>query len=166
MSLKDCGSAGLYTGGLDTESPEMDGQYTLVRIDPVYQIMFHVATLMPNPTSDKYLTNKKSHIGNDNVILIYSQTPTSFSQETISGQFNFVNIIIYPKDNGYYLIEVKKKPDVPDFGPISGSQIVSESAMVPLVLQTALNADVREISYRLTNCTIAHLHDHVVSKQR
>lgn len=130
---------GVYTGGLDTN--ETDGEFALMWGNYAHQVVFHVATLMPNLPSDKGFTNKKRHIGNDNVIIIYSDSKTSYHQETISGQFNFVNIIIYPRDPGYYYVEVKKKSDVPECGPLTQPQIISEDALVPLVRQTALNAD-------------------------
>jgi hypothetical protein len=46
--------------------------------------MLHVATMMPNLPSDKLFTNKKSHIGNDNVIIVYSDSKRSYDKDIIS----------------------------------------------------------------------------------
>ena len=46
--------------------------------------MFHVATMMPNLPSEKHFTNKKSHVGNDNVIIIYSDSKESYDKDIIS----------------------------------------------------------------------------------
>eukprot|EP01119_Soliformovum_irregulare_P013800 TRINITY_DN3709_c1_g1_i6.p1 TRINITY_DN3709_c1_g1~~TRINITY_DN3709_c1_g1_i6.p1 ORF type:complete len:483 (-),score=154.51 TRINITY_DN3709_c1_g1_i6:222-1670(-) len=134
----------MYVGGLDPDD-HADGEYCLVYKDITHQVVFHVATLMPNLPSDKAFTNKKRHIGNDNVIIIYSDSKSSYNQDTITGQFNFVNIVIYPLEKGFYQLEVKKKAEVPDFGPITSIRIVTEEALVPLIRYIALNADVLSI---------------------
>lgn len=100
---------------------------------------------MPNLPSDKSFTNKKRHIGNDNVIIVYSDSSTPYKHDTLKGQFNFVNIVISPLDKDYYLVEIQKKREVPSFGPIISSQIVSENALISLVRQCALNGDVKKI---------------------
>eukprot|EP01117_Protostelium_nocturnum_P006881 TRINITY_DN2467_c0_g1_i3.p1 TRINITY_DN2467_c0_g1~~TRINITY_DN2467_c0_g1_i3.p1 ORF type:complete len:1554 (-),score=306.75 TRINITY_DN2467_c0_g1_i3:98-4759(-) len=165
VRLEDCRDLGIYTGGLDAGGEEEDedggskrnsmdtefsgdGEYSLLWKTDVQQIMFHVATLIPNRKTDKLSTNKKRHIGNDNVNIIYSDAENSYQLDTIVGQFNFVAIIVYPLDIGYYRLEIKKKAGIPDFGPISASfgssQIVTEAALATIVRQSALNGDLAD----------------------
>lgn len=60
-------------------------------------------------------------------------------------------IIIYPLESGVYRVEVKKKQDMPDFGPLLHPQIVSEDALIPLVRQTAIGGNVTAISWNSSN---------------
>ena len=92
----------LYTGGLDRSSEHRDGEWVyfddlLSRVSLVMllltwlsvfwegdflQVVFHVTTLMPKP-QDQSLQNKKRHIGNDYVNIIYSDSPLPYEQNTI-----------------------------------------------------------------------------------
>jgi hypothetical protein len=57
-----------------------------------------------------------------------------------------VYIIIYPLEPGVYRAEVKKKPEVPDFGPLTHPQILSEDSLITLVRQTAVSGNVQKQS--------------------
>lgn len=46
-----------------------------------------------------------------------------------------MHIVVHPLKEGFYRVEIKKKPQVPSFGPIANVQIVSERAMATLVRQ-------------------------------
>eukprot|EP01133_Synstelium_polycarpum_P014222 gene14222-16779_t len=131
----------VYPGGLD-RSGKSDGELSVHWRDRITQVIFHVTTMMPNIETDQMYTNKKRHIGNDYVNIIFSDAPSQdFCQSSISGQFNFVNIIIYPLDIGWYRVEIKKRKDIPIFGPIHDNQIVSEQSLASLVIHTAINAN-------------------------
>eukprot|EP00455_Lapot_gusevi_P037959 TRINITY_DN4257_c0_g1_i2.p1 TRINITY_DN4257_c0_g1~~TRINITY_DN4257_c0_g1_i2.p1 ORF type:complete len:238 (-),score=21.26 TRINITY_DN4257_c0_g1_i2:103-816(-) len=60
------------------------------------EICYHVSTLMPNRARFPKFTNKKRHIGNDFVSVVFSDSPLPFCPHTLSGQFNWVHIIVYP----------------------------------------------------------------------
>eukprot|EP00842_Homolaphlyctis_polyrhiza_P006652 jgi/Hompol1/6989/HPOL_005148-RA len=95
FSLSSCRD--VYTGGLDTSSDALDGEFALCSIDAQHlsQIIFHVTTMMPSHEHDKTCTAKKRHIGNDFVMIAWNEGGT-FTLETIPGQFNFFAIIIEP----------------------------------------------------------------------
>jgi hypothetical protein len=139
--LRDFRSA--YTGGLDRSEEELDGQFGLFWEDEVRQVMFHVTTLMPNNPQDALGMLKKRHIGNDYVNIVFSDSPQSYNQDTIPGQFNFVHIVIYPVESKQlFRVEVKVKPGVTSsFGPIRGCMVVDKDALGPLVRATAIHAD-------------------------
>ena len=81
VRIKECIENGIYSGGL---SEEMDGEFSILYNDGVKSIMFHVATMMPNLETDKNFTNKKSHIGNDNVVIVFSENQSPFNPETLT----------------------------------------------------------------------------------
>lgn len=45
--------------------------------------IFHIATLMPNRESDKGCCNKKRHIGNDFVVVVYNDSGEEYKLGTI-----------------------------------------------------------------------------------
>jgi hypothetical protein len=84
--------AGEYTGGLDRNSTDQDGEFALRWCDDVTQVMFHVVTFMPNIPSDPHFTNKKRHIGNDYVHIVWSESNRPYDPDTIT--VCFLNFII------------------------------------------------------------------------
>ena len=84
------------TQGLDRES-DLDGTHTYAWRDRVTEIVFHVTTMMPTFNHDPQCTNKKRHIGNDYVKIIFNESGLPFRFETFASQFNHVNIVITPE---------------------------------------------------------------------
>ena len=146
VRLKGC-SEDLYTGGLDVHNGA-DGEYTLMWRDALTQMLFHVTTLMPVGTNSAEATKqsvnqKKRHIGNDYVSIVYSTNTTPFDRRSLRGQFHYVLIVIYPLGNDMYMVDVKKKPVLPKFGPLCPGMkhLVYESHLAALVRETAMNAN-------------------------
>uniref|UniRef100_A0A672H7M8 TSC complex subunit 2 n=1 Tax=Salarias fasciatus TaxID=181472 RepID=A0A672H7M8_SALFA len=96
IHLKDCDPDQIFLGGLDQYGD--DGEFTYCWHDDIMQAIFHIATLMPNRESDKGCCNKKRHIGNDFVMVVYNDSGEEYKLGTIKGQFNFVEVIIKPLD--------------------------------------------------------------------
>lgn len=85
------------TQGLDRES-NMDGAHTYAWRDRVTEIVFHVITMMPTDIEhDPQCVNKKRHIGNDFVNIIFNESGLPFNFNTFKSQFNYVNIVITPE---------------------------------------------------------------------
>lgn len=76
---------------------DIDGEATYAWRDRVTEIVYHVATLMPTDfDADPNCINKKRHIGNDYVNIIFNRSNDPFNFDTIPSQFNFINIVISP----------------------------------------------------------------------
>lgn len=86
-----------YSGGLDRKSDE-DGKFSVFWSDENTDICFHVATLMPRISEYLNCENKLRHIGNDPIILVYSDKPRNERVKIIvmylSLYFHFI-ILIY-----------------------------------------------------------------------
>ena len=76
-----------YTGGLDSSESLSDGEYALLYKDEVSHMIFHVATLMPNTINDVKFNNKKKHIGNDYITIVYSDYDHPFDTSILSVRF-------------------------------------------------------------------------------
>jgi tuberous sclerosis 2 len=67
-----------------------DGNFTYIWQDDIVQVTFHVATLMLNQESDPFCNEKKKHIGNDYVIIVYNESGEEYNLNTIK-----VNACLY-----------------------------------------------------------------------
>ncbi|KAF4119637.1 Rap/ran-GAP [Geosmithia morbida] len=91
------------TQGLDREM-DIDGPYAFCWRDRLTEIMFHVTTQMPtNLEFDPQVTNKKRHIGNDYVNIIFNDSGLPFRFDTFPSQFNYVNIVITPASRASFM---------------------------------------------------------------
>lgn len=158
-TLSKLKGATFNTQGLDREM-DIDGQYTFCWRDRLTEIIFHVTTQMPtNLEHDPQLANKKRHIGNDFVNIIFNDSGLPFRFDTFPSQFNFVNIVITPASRAsfiatrearrredheqpFYRVQVMSKPGFPEISPASETKMVSLKALPEFIRLVALNASV------------------------
>jgi hypothetical protein len=127
-----------YIGGL--EPGGSSGKYTLTYCDWEHEVTFHVVPFMPTDHSDDQQVLKKRHVGNDIVQIIWSENCRDYRQKTITSQFNFVHIIIYPLPSNLFRVQILKK--IPgNLGPLQDGMMVPWTILAPLVRATAINAN-------------------------
>ncbi|KAK7507156.1 hypothetical protein BaRGS_00001091 [Batillaria attramentaria] len=137
LSLQDVEQNSFYLGGLGSE----DGKFTYIWQDESMLVIFHIATLMPNKKSDPNYNCKKMHIGNDFVTIVYNDSGEDFKLGTLSGQFNFVNIVIHPLDHGGNAVTLLAKQDIADILGHTHPKIVSDTNLALLVRQIAVHCN-------------------------
>ncbi|XP_078589671.1 ral GTPase-activating protein subunit alpha-1-like isoform X4 [Branchiostoma floridae x Branchiostoma japonicum] len=103
------------------------------------EVIFHVATRMPTTTDDSR-TKKLRHLGNDEVHIVWSEHTRDYRHGIIATEFGDVLIVIYPLSNHLYRIQIRRKPQVPFFGPLFDGAIVDYKLLPDLVRATAINA--------------------------
>ncbi len=82
LSLRDLPRDMVYLGGLDRSGT--DGEYAYCYYDDITQVIFHVATMMPTDlTAAPSCSNKKLHIGNDFVTVVYNNSGAEYKFGTI-----------------------------------------------------------------------------------
>ena len=131
----------VYTGGL---SPARHGEYAYAWWDDSSQVIYHVATIMPDLQDGFW---KKQEIGNDGVKIIWNDGGTPFALNTINSQFSLINIIVEPHsigsrsaysdnqhENEFFKITLQTSPQLPRVTPIGEFKIVSVESL-PLVLR-------------------------------
>ena len=95
-SLRRLKSAIFNTQGLD-RTEDADGRHAIVWNNDVTELVFHITTLMPNNDDTSLNTaNKKRHIGNDFVNIIFNNSGLPFDINTFPSQFSAVYITITP----------------------------------------------------------------------
>ncbi|NXW85360.1 TSC2 protein, partial [Alopecoenas beccarii] len=139
IELKDCQPDKIYLGGLDVCGE--DGQFTYCWHDDIMQAIFHIATLMPTKDLDKYRCDKKRHLGNDFVSIVYNDSGEDFKLGTIKGQFNFVHVIITPLDYDCNLVTLQCRKDMEGLVDTSVSKIISDKNLPFVARQMALHAN-------------------------
>lgn len=148
--------ANFNTQGLDRQT-DSDGQYTFCWRDRVTEIVFHVTTQMPTDLdNDPQCSNKKKHIGNDFVNIIFNNSGLPFDFNTFPSAFNFVNIVITPEsqstfvarrlkpdvDDALYKVQVMSKPGFPEISPAAETKVMSLSTLPDFIRLVSLNASV------------------------
>lgn len=81
--------------------------------------MFHVSTLLPYIETDPQQLQRKCHIGNDIVAIVFQDSNTPFSPNMITSHFLHAYIVVQPldpcTDKTRYRVSVTAKEDVPHF---------------------------------------------------
>lgn len=146
IHLKDCDPDQIFLGGLDQYGD--DGEFTYCWHDDIMQAIFHIATLMPNRESDRGCCNKKRHIGNDFVMVVYNDSGEDYKLGTIKGQFNFVEVIIKPLDYECNLVTLQCRKDLEGLVDTTVAKIVSDRNLPLLVRQMALHANMASLVHQ------------------
>ncbi|KAF3771230.1 hypothetical protein M406DRAFT_286113 [Cryphonectria parasitica EP155] len=143
------------TQGLDREF-DTDGQYTFCWRDRVTEMVFHVITQMPtNLEYDPQCIQKKKHIGNDFVNIIFNDSGLPFKFDTFPSEFNYVYIVITPESRAsftlhggpneyspFFKVQVMSKEGFPEISPCAATKMVDLKALPDFVRLLALNASV------------------------
>ncbi|TRY67738.1 hypothetical protein TCAL_06421 [Tigriopus californicus] len=109
-----------YRGGLDTQYGQT-GDESLFEVFHGREIMFHVSTMLPYTENDLQQLQRKRHIGNDIVAIVFQDGNTPFTPNMITSHFLHAYILVQPIDpcsaNTRYKVSVTARSDVPSFGP-------------------------------------------------
>lgn len=129
---------------IDLECNGKDGNFTYIWQDDIVQVTFHVATLMPNHKHDPNCNEKKKHIGNDFVSIVYNESGEPYDLKTIKGQFNYACVVIEPMELESNRIFVLARDEIAQH--VCGkSKIVSDSSAPLLARQMALHANLASL---------------------
>jgi len=82
-----------FNGGLDTKG-DLTGTESYNTTFEGTEIMFHVSTLLPFTPDRPIQIERKKHIGNDIVCVVFMDSPTPFKPNTITSKFIHVVIVV------------------------------------------------------------------------
>ncbi|XP_076254528.1 rap GTPase activating protein 1 isoform X3 [Rhynchophorus ferrugineus] len=109
-----------YRGGLDIQNGHT-GDTAVYEIFKEREIMFHVSTLLPYTDNDPQQLQRKRHIGNDIVAIVFQEENTPFCPDMIASHFLHAFIVVQVLEpntgNTRYKVSVTARDDVPFFGP-------------------------------------------------
>uniref|UniRef100_A0A3B4GDC1 RAP1 GTPase activating protein n=1 Tax=Pundamilia nyererei TaxID=303518 RepID=A0A3B4GDC1_9CICH len=85
------------------------------------EVMFHVSTKLPYTEGDTQQLQRKRHIGNDIVAIVFQEENTPFVPDMIASNFLHAYIVVQVvnpcSNNVLYKVSVTARDDVPFFGP-------------------------------------------------
>uniref|UniRef100_A0A1I8AAQ5 Rap-GAP domain-containing protein n=1 Tax=Steinernema glaseri TaxID=37863 RepID=A0A1I8AAQ5_9BILA len=109
-----------FRGGLDIQHGQTGNESVYTQFKQK-EIMFHVSTLLPFTVGDTQQLQRKRHIGNDIVAVVFQEENTPFCPDVVSSNFLHAYIVVQPVNAGtdkvYYRVAVTARDDVPFFGP-------------------------------------------------
>ncbi|OXB67052.1 hypothetical protein ASZ78_005625 [Callipepla squamata] len=82
-----------YRGGLDTKN-DTTGTFSVYTVYQGHEIMFHVSTMLPYSRENKQQVERKRHIGNDIVTIVFQEgeeTAPAFKPSMIRSHFTLIN---------------------------------------------------------------------------
>ncbi|XP_035410984.1 GTPase-activating Rap/Ran-GAP domain-like protein 3 isoform X19 [Cygnus atratus] len=86
-----------------------------------HEIMFHVSTMLPYSRENKQQVERKRHIGNDIVTIVFQEGEESspaFKPSMIRSHFTHIFALVrYNKQNDSYRLKIFSEESVPLFGP-------------------------------------------------
>jgi len=140
-----------YRAGLDVVSNNT-GTHSVYYCYHEYQIMYHVATLLPNQPADEQKVERKRHIGNDVVTIVFKEQASKedrFDPSILTSHFIHCIFVISPilDDDGntvQYRLTVANKSGVAPYTPFipeSGATFPVCDAFREFLVVKMLNAE-------------------------
>ncbi|KAM7005979.1 rap1 GTPase-activating protein 1 isoform 7-T7 [Tautogolabrus adspersus] len=109
-----------FRGGLDVAHGQT-GTESVYTSFHNKEIMFHVSTKLPYTEGDSQQLQRKRHIGNDIVAIVFQEENTPFVPDMIQSNFLHAYAVVQVEnactDNVTYKVSVTARDDVPFFGP-------------------------------------------------
>ncbi|KAG9485915.1 hypothetical protein GDO78_008806, partial [Eleutherodactylus coqui] len=109
-----------FRGGLDVAHGQT-GTESIYTVFREKEIMFHVSTKLPFTEGDAQQLQRKRHIGNDIVAIVFQEENTPFVPDMIASNFLHAYIVVQVEnpetDCTAYKVSVTAREDVPSFGP-------------------------------------------------
>ncbi|XP_061075436.1 rap1 GTPase-activating protein 1 isoform X2 [Conger conger] len=111
-----------FRGGLDVSHGQTGSESVYTHFHSK-EIMFHVSTKLPYTEGDPQQLQRKRHIGNDIVALVFQEENTPFVPDMIASNFLHAYVVVQAENaragNGgtLYKVSVTARDDVPFFGP-------------------------------------------------
>ncbi|KAI8060173.1 hypothetical protein BC940DRAFT_323482 [Gongronella butleri] len=134
-----------WAAGLDTKN-NASGDYTYrTSLDDKFEVVYHVATLMPLASGDKQYIQRKRYIGNDIVCIVFLDGDQAFDPAAIKSQFIHCFIVVHHGQMGgrpFWRVTVTSVKQVPSFGPHKTCQVFfGKEKLRNYVLAKVINAE-------------------------
>ena len=82
-----------FRGGLDVVN-DHTGTHSYTATHDGAEVMFHVSTELPFVEADPQQVDRKRHLGNDVVIVVFKEGDDPFTPLMIHSQFNHVFVVV------------------------------------------------------------------------
>ncbi|XP_041479425.1 rap1 GTPase-activating protein 1-like isoform X1 [Lytechinus variegatus] len=166
-----------FRGGLDVNHGQT-GTHSIYCKYHNNEIMFHVSTMLPYTEGDAQQLQRKRHIGNDIVAIIFQEENTPFIPDMIASNFLHAYIVVQAiqanSEETKYKVTITARNNVPPFGPILPAPSIYKkgSELKEFLLCKLLNAEhscykaqkFASIQARTRSALLDHLYHDLMSK--
>lgn len=133
---------------------ETDGTETIAWRDRVNEIVFAIASFMPNSEQDEHFVAKKQHLGNCHVLIVFNQSNQPWKMSMFASQVTLCNIVITPVnratdetasdsiEHDFFQVEVLTKEEYQNISAAAEMKVVSKDTLAAFVRMLALNANI------------------------
>ncbi|CAF0736235.1 unnamed protein product [Rotaria sordida] len=135
-----------YRAGLDV-SEQTDCPISYYELYDQKEIMFHVSTLLPFTHTDTTQIQRKRHIGNDIVTIVFQEENTPFHPSMIKSNFLHAFLVVQPVQvlsRTCYKMALVTRDDIEIFPPILQRNVVyvrGAEQLKPFILSKLINAE-------------------------
>uniref|UniRef100_A0A8C7YN48 RAP1 GTPase activating protein n=1 Tax=Oryzias sinensis TaxID=183150 RepID=A0A8C7YN48_9TELE len=123
-----------FRGGLDVAHGQTGTESVYTNFHNK-EIMFHVSTKLPYTEGDSQQLQRKRHIGNDIVAIVFQEENTPFVPDMIQSNFLHAYVVVQVEnacsDNVTYKVSVTARDDVPFFGPALPDPAIFKKVYIP-----------------------------------
>jgi len=132
-----------FRGGLDVKDGST-GDFSVYTKHQNFEIMFHVSSLLPHNPNDPQSLEKKRHLGNDIVVLVFMDSvEDTFNPCCIHSNFNHVFVVVRVEpDRGpgvHYKLSIVQKPGIAVYKPyLPFPSVMAQNAYTRQFLLTKL----------------------------
>lgn len=110
-----------YRAGLDVKTGTTGSHSVHTRYKD-YEVMFHVSTLLPYDAMNPQQLERKRHLGNDIVVIIFKEGDQQYDPNCIKSEFNHIFVVVSrvtrpTNSKVYYRVNIACKEGVPHFFP-------------------------------------------------
>ncbi|KAL7301678.1 hypothetical protein TKK_0005680 [Trichogramma kaykai] len=127
-----------YRGGLDVKG-DMTGKESIYTVYAGHEVMYHVSTLLPHSKDNPQQLERKRHIGNDIVNIIYTDDPSlldTFNPNCIRSQFTHVFALVTRESQPQQESKQSEERD-------------SDTTTTTTTITTTADEDQEEVGYRI-----------------
>jgi hypothetical protein len=123
--------------------PEVTGPFARYYATHNLEIIFHVATMMPNnPNTDQ--EHKRNLINFDRVLIVWVENIWDYNDTLFSHSRAVVKVVVNPMTSDLYRIRIYYDKEKMNIGPLTDESVVSKHVLATTVRQTALAASILE----------------------
>ena len=127
---------GCFMGGLD---PKLH-KHMLYYGSSVREVSFHVVPWMPVKKNDEQQIERKRHVGNDTVHIVWCDNPKGYDVSTFVSMVTDIFLVLIPLGNRRVKVQIFSRDKTLMFGPLQDGCIVQRSMIGFLARMTAINA--------------------------
>mmetsp|Transcript_7317 Transcript_7317/g.22471 ORF Transcript_7317/g.22471 Transcript_7317/m.22471 type:complete len:1596 (+) Transcript_7317:2925-7712(+) len=108
-----------FRGGLDVKT-DTTGTHSYYTEHRGFEIMYHVAPLLPYTEGDEQQLARKRHLGNDVVTIVFNESDQPFDESVIRSHFQHVFLVVRPEGTEAerrYRVAFVNRAGVDPYGP-------------------------------------------------